>query len=98
MADTMNNTRVTAYDTEYQYIVNLFGQASIGSGMQTNLRAMTKAFEDICDKAKAIGATVAMPYMIGSFRGGANWEDVYAIIKKVFDNEVDVEICRYNAE
>lgn len=96
MTDTMNNTRVTAYDTRYQYIVNLFGQASIGSGMQTNLRAMTKAFEDICDKAKVIGATVAMPYMIGSFRGGANWEDVYAIIKKVFDNKVDVEIWRFD--
>lgn len=96
MVDTMSNSRVTAYDTEYQYIVNLFGQASIGSGMQTNLRAMEKAFKDIRDKAKSIGATVAMPYMIGSCRGGAKWEDVYSIIEKVFKNNVYVEIWRYN--
>ena len=37
-----------------------------------------------------------MPYQIGSFRGGADWNDVYGIIQEVFGEEVDVEIWRYD--
>lgn len=97
MADTMKNDNVTAYDAEYQYIVNLFGQNTYGTGVHTDLKAMKKAFVDIREKAQRIGATIAMPYKIGSCRGGANWEDVYTIIKKVFEHSnVDVEIYKYN--
>ena len=98
LVDTMKNTYVDAYDKEYQYIVNLFGQDNFGMGVQqTNLKAMEKAFVDICGKAKSIGATVAVPYRIGSFRGGAKWEDVERIIKNVFEHSgVDVEIWRYD--
>lgn len=98
MVDTKGNNNVIAYDKEYQYIVNLFGQDDYGMGeLHTNLKAMKNAFVDIKDKAQAIGATVAMPYRIGSFRGGADWNDVYAIIEKVFgDSGVDVEIWRYD--
>ena len=28
--------------------------------------------------------TIAMPYKIGCVRGGANWDEVYAIIQEVF--------------
>lgn len=96
MADTMKNEKVEAYDKEYQYIVNLFGQKDFGMGkQQTDLKAMKKAMLDICEKAKSIGATVAMPFGIGSVRGGAKWSDVYKIIKDVFENSgVDVEICK----
>lgn len=97
MVDTMKNNNVIAYDTNYQYIVNLFGQDTYGYGLQTDLKAMKKAFVDIREKAQKIGATVAMPYKIGSCRGGANWNDVYTIIKKVFEHsDVDVEIWRYD--
>ena len=97
MADTMKNNNITAYDLDYQYIVNMFGQDTFGEGLRTDLKAMKKAFADIRDKAQSIGATVAMPWKIGSCRGGANWEDVYTIIKKTFGNsDVDVEIWRYD--
>lgn len=95
MVDTLKNNRVDAYDKEYQYIVNLFGQKSFGKGLQTDLKAMKRAFIDIYNKAKSINATVAMPYRIGSFRGGADWNDVYAIIQDIF-KDVDVEIWRYD--
>ena len=96
MVNTMKNNNVLAYDSQYQYIVNLFGQDNYGMGVQqTDLKAMERAFQDIYEKAKFIEASVAMPYMIGSYRGGAKWEDVYSIIQKTF-KDIDVEICRYN--
>ena len=97
MIDTIKNNNIMDFDINYQYIVNLFGQNTYGEGLQTDLNAMKMAFINIREKAKAIGATVAMPYRIGSYRGGAKWEDVYAIIKNVFDkSNVDVEIWRYD--
>lgn len=98
MVDTMKNNNITAFDNNYQYIVNLFGQKDYGIGEQhTNLKAMKNAFIDIKNKAEKIGATVAMPYRIGSCRGGADWNEVYTIIKKVFEkSDVDVEIWRYD--
>lgn len=97
MIDTMKNDNVIAYDTDYQYIVNLFGQDNYGMGeLHTDIKAIKKAFIDIKKKAMKIGATVAMPYNIGSFRGGADWNDVYNIIESVFGKDVDVEIWRYD--
>ena len=97
MVDTMKNNNIIAYDTNYQYIVNLFGQNTYGEGLQTDLKAMKKAFIDIREKAKKLGSTVAMPYKIGSVRGGADWNDVYNIIKSVFEkSDVNVELWRYD--
>lgn len=97
MIDTIKNNNVIDFDTNYQYIVNLFGQSTYGEGLQTDLKAMKKAFIDIREKAQNIGATVAMPFKIGSVRGGANWNDVYKIIKDIFEkSDVDVEIWRYD--
>lgn len=95
MVDAMKNDNVIAFDTNYQYIVNLFGQDAFGAGMHTDLNAMKKAFVDIREKAEKIGATVAMPYKIGSCRGGAEWSDIYDIIKQVFGkSSINVEIWK----
>ena len=97
MVDTMRNDNIIDYDKNYQYIVNMFGQDTYGAGLQTDLKAVKKALIDIREKAEKIGATIAMPYRIGSVRGGADWNDVYAIIKDVFGkSNVDVEICKYD--
>ena len=97
MVDTMNNNNVVSFDTNYQYIVNLFGQNTFGEGLHTDLKAFKRALVDIREKAEKIGATIAMPYKIGSCRGGANWDDVFTIIKKVFEkSSVNVEIWRYD--
>ena len=97
LVDTMKNNDVIDYDKNYQYIVNLFGQDTIGTGLQTDMKALKSGLIDIRDKVQKIGATVALPYKLGSCRGGANWENVYTVIKKVFENSnVDVEIWRYD--
>lgn len=99
LVDTLKNDRIEKYDKDYQYIVNLFGQENYGTGIQTDLTELKNAFIDIRDKALSVGATIAIPYRIGSCRGGADWNDVYTIIKKVFENSgVDVEICKYATE
>ena len=96
MTDTMKNNNITAYDIDYQYIVNMFGQNTFGDGLRTDLKAVKKAMADIRDKAQSIGATVAMSWKIGSYTA-QEWEDVYTIIKKTFGNsDVDVEIWRYD--
>ena len=96
MCDMIKNDRVEAYDKDYQYIVNLFGQNYFGLGeQQTDLKAFKKGMLDIREKAERIGATVAMPFKIGCCRGGANFNDVYKIIQDVFEkSKVDVEIWR----
>lgn len=97
MVDTILNRRIEPYDASYQYIVNLFGQDTYGDGLHTDLKAFEKAMRIIMEHAKAIGATVAMPYNIASCRGGADWKDVYRIIESIFASSgVDVEIYRYD--
>lgn len=95
MVDAVKNNNIIAYDTKYQYIVNVFGQDDFGTDgkIYTNLKALKNALIDVKKKAQAIGASIALPYGIGSVRGNANWDDVYKIIKDVFGNSgLDVEI------
>ena len=97
MVNTLSADGIIAYDTNYQYIVNLFGQDTYGTGLHTDLPALKRAMKTIAQIAKSIGATVAMPYRIASCRGGASWHTVYEIIEEVFDHSgVDVEIWKYD--
>lgn len=97
MSDTIQNKRLEKYDKNYQYIVNLFGQNDIGRGLQTDLHSLRKGFEDILIKAQNLNASIALPYGLGSVRGGANWNEVYKIIQDIFKNtNVDVTICKCN--
>lgn len=78
-------------------IANLFGQLGYGyDGQQyTNLDALKRSMIKLrnrCSLDKE-NITIAMPYKIGSCRGGAKWSDVYAIIEEVF-LDIDVEIWR----
>lgn len=77
-----------------KYIANLFGQLNYGyDGKQyTNLQALKIAMIKLRNFASK-NKTIAFPYGLASFRGGAKWEDVYAIIKEVFDG-YNVEIWR----
>lgn len=99
MVDTIKNNNVIAYDSKYQYIVNIFGQSDFDTDgkMYTNLKALKNAMIDVKKKAQAIGASIALPYGIGNVRGSASWDDVYKIIKDVFGNsELDIEIRRFS--
>lgn len=69
-------------------IANLFGQAYAGyDGKQyTSIPALRKSLESLKMIAKEKNQTVALPYKIGSCRGGADWNEVYAIIEEFFND------------
>lgn len=96
MIDTMKNEKIIDYDTDYQYIVNLFGQTDYGfdNRQYTNLKAFKNALYDIKKKAYNIEASVAIPYKIGC-DGKIKWEEIEEIIQKVFSkSDVEVGIWR----
>ena len=97
MADTMKNERVESYDSSYQYIVNLFGIKDFGDiESRVNLKALKNAFVDINNKAKSLGASIAVPYMMFC-KDDAEWNKVNDMIQKILGaNGVRVEIYDYN--
>lgn len=68
-------------------IVNMFAQLNRGTGKQTDYKALRECFEDV--KSTAISqfplSAVAMPYKIGCGLGGGDWDEVYSILKEVFE-------------
>lgn len=80
-------------------IANLFGQLGYGyDGKQyTDLDALKRAMIKLRSRCylsiNPEEMTIAFPWGLASVRGGAKWEDVYAIIEEVFDG-YNVEIWR----
>lgn len=66
---------------------NLFGQLTYGrdSTQYTKTMALYKALVDLRNFAEEYDLSVALPYRIGSDRGGADWTEVYKLIDKAFD-------------
>lgn len=77
---------VTCYDGKI--IANLFGQKSYGYDKKqyTDLPALIQALNYLKIEAKSKKLSVALPYNIGCCRGGANWNEVYFMINKVFQD------------
>lgn len=69
-----------------KYIANLFGQLSYGydGKRHTSYDALYSGLEKIKRVAQSNRLTVAIPYRIGSDRGGADWKVVYAMIESIF--------------
>lgn len=79
-----------------KYIANLFGQLAYGyDGKQyTDLNALENSMYKLRNMYMlGTNKVIAFPYGLGSVRGGANWDDVYAIIEDVF-KDCNVEIWR----
>lgn len=70
-----------------QYIVNIFGQDNYGKdGKQyTNEHALFQGFKEIRKVAEDNNYSVAMPYMIGCYRGGADWKLVEDYLLTAFE-------------
>ena len=91
---------VNIYSTK-QFIINLFAQCNYGyDGQQyTDVKALKECFEQVRTIMSSVGRVggisprLAIPYKIGCVRGGANWDEVYAIIEEVF-HDCDVELWR----
>lgn len=81
-------------------ICNMFAQDNYGYAEKqyTSLESFRKCCESLRTFATTKGIwSVAMPYKIGSNRGGASWTDVYSILKEVF-KEGKVKLVLYMKE
>lgn len=99
--DTQTNT-VKNYMPNAQYICNMFAQADYGydGRMYTDLYAFQCCLWELkmwaCGERKLLpGGVIAMPWMIGCVRGGANWDkDIYPMIQKILGNKCNIELWK----
>lgn len=83
-----------------KYIANLFGQDNYGfnDGIQhTNTRAIFKCFQTLRKVAERNNVSVALPYGIGCYRGGADWAEVERLLITAFDG-YEVTLYKYDEE
>jgi O-acetyl-ADP-ribose deacetylase (regulator of RNase III) len=77
-------------------IANLFGQEKYGydGKMYTNVEALQLALKQVAYRMRETGETLALPYLIGCARGGADWNVVLPMIEEVF-HDLEVTLYRY---
>jgi O-acetyl-ADP-ribose deacetylase (regulator of RNase III) len=82
---------------ENKYVVNLFGQAQYGyDGEQyTDTNKLFECFKTVRIVAERQGLSVAMPYQIGCYRGGADWKIVEDHLLTAFDG-YEVTLYKYH--
>lgn len=80
-------------------VANLFGQDHYGrDGKQyTDTHQLSKSLETLRSFAESENLSVALPYMIGSDRGGADWKEVEAALMEAF-NGYEVTLYKYDGE
>lgn len=68
-------------------VANMFGQHRFGYGGEqyTDTEALFKCFRAIRVVAEKNNISVAMPYMVGCYRGGADWKEVEDLLLTAFD-------------
>ena len=59
MVDTLKNNNIIEFDNNYQYIANVFCKNAYDN--KINVKLMRKAFSDVLNQAKSLGANVAIP-------------------------------------
>jgi O-acetyl-ADP-ribose deacetylase (regulator of RNase III) len=76
-------------------VANLFGQLTYGrTGIHTSYKHLYESLDKLKRKAIKHDKTVAIPYGLGSGLAGGDWEMVYGIINKVFE-DYDVTLYRF---
>lgn len=77
-----------------KYIAHIFGQLNYGyeGKRYTSYDALYEGLKYVKEHAQRVNYSVAIPYKLGSDRGGADWDIVYKMIEKVFD---DYEVTLY---
>ena len=94
--DLLGHTAIIKSDN--RYIANMFTQERFGydGKRYTSYDAFYDCLlhvRDFCEKNDI--NKIALPYKIGSDRGGADWNVIYSMIESVFaKTNIMVEICR----
>lgn len=81
---------------EGKYIANLFGQLEYGrdkSVQYTDYKALYRALRFLKNVAKINEMSVALPYNIGCGLANGDWDTVYGMIDRVFE---DYEVTLYH--
>ena len=88
---------IVGSDTGTKYVCNMFAQDKYGyDGKQyTDIKALESCLQELHDTVKALNYKVALPYKIGCVRGGANWEEVYGLIDRIF-HDYQIELWKYD--
>lgn len=95
MDKLLGNCQIILCD-DGKLVANLFGQGSFGYGKQyTSIEHLRQALQTLKNYAKTHDKTVALPFKIGSCRGGADWNEVYSIIEEEFK---DYEVTLYRKD
>ena len=80
--------------TKGKYVANLFSQDGYGyKGQYTDYDALRKGLVKLNELCK--GKTIALPYKMGSDRGGGDWNKVLGIIIECL-TDCNILIVRYN--
>lgn len=77
--------------TPYLHISNLFGQASIGTGLKTNYGALRQAMKSLSESSRDSDKAVFMPWGIGCGLGGGEWSIVLGIIEEELPHSILVK-------
>ncbi|MFQ3543506.1 macro domain-containing protein [Halobacillus rhizosphaerae] len=70
-----------------KWVANMFGQNNYGydGGIYTCTESLFKCFKTVSQMARKHELTVAMPYMVGCYRGGADWKIVEELLLIAFE-------------
>lgn len=88
-----------ACHTPFIGIFNLFGQETFGYNGKcyTSYDALHKCLEKVKEETMGGKYIIAIPYLMGCYRGGGDWNIVYEMIEDIFnDSDCDVLICEYD--
>lgn len=78
-------------ESEGKYIANLFGQYTYGKiGQYTLMNALENALKNLKSFALQHDLTVALPYNIGAGLAGGDWDEILALIERVFEGNEDI--------
>lgn len=80
-----------------KYIAHLFGQLNYGydGKRYTSYDALYDSLTQLKEEAQKANKSIAIPYKIGSDRGGASWNIVYKMIEEIFE---DYHVTIYKLE
>jgi hypothetical protein len=83
--------------TNGKVIGNMFGQLNYGydGKVYTDTMALYECFKRIRIIAEVSNLSVALPYGVGCYRGGTDWQEVESLLMKAF-KDYDVTLYKYH--
>lgn len=87
LCDTIKNETITAYDNNYQYIVNVFVPDN-----KINYKTLRKAFKGIGMLALELNASISIPWNKKLYKKITNVKELQSICSEIFEKKLDVEI------